>query len=94
MSTCRWFGEKQAQVAEVVAGRTGGHRVAERGEERTGIECGEGFFGAVAEGDGAADRGGIGDGASAACIAVDAVGAGAEDYEMLAGVLGELEGAG
>jgi hypothetical protein len=45
-------------------------------------------------GAGRVDGGGIGDGSGGAGVAVDAVGAGAEDYQLFAGTVGELECAG
>ena len=35
----RIIGDQQPQVAQILASRPGHHRVAQRGEHRTGIEC-------------------------------------------------------
>ena len=52
------------------------------------------LLGIEAEGAGAGHGGGVGDGAGGLGVAVDAVGAGAEHGEALAGILGEIERAG
>ena len=77
-----------------MAGGTGDDGVANGGEQRTGIEFGKRLFGIEAEGAGAGDRGGIGDGAGGLRVAVDAIRAGAENGETLAGMVGEIERAG
>ncbi len=85
--------EKEAQVAKVVPGGAGDDGVSEGGEEGTGVELGEGFTRVVAECLGAADGGGVGDGSGGgAGVAVDAIRAGAEDDQVLAGITGKFEG--
>ena len=77
-----------------MAGGAGDDGVAQGGEHGAGVEVGERRFEMEAEGVGAGDGGGVGDGTGGLGVAVDAVGAGAEDGETLAGVLLEVEGAG
>ena len=72
----------------------GNHGIAQGSEQRTGIEFGERTLRIVAKGAGARDGGGIGDGSGGARVAIDFVRAGAQDRERLAGMPGQLEGAG
>src|SRR3569833_1292919 len=77
-----------------MTGGAGNDGVAERGEERAGVKGAQILFRVEAEGPGACNGGGIGDGAGALRVAVDAIGAGAEVGEHFAGMVGELEGTG
>ena len=80
-------GDEEAEVAEVLAGGSGDDGVAEGGEHGAGVEVGERRLEVETEGVGAGDGGGVGYGSGCVGVAVDAVGAGAEDGEALAGVL-------
>ena len=71
-----------------------GDRVADSSEERTRIEFGEGQLGIEAEGACASDSGGIGDSSRRSRIAIDAIGACAQDGEVFARVVCELKRAG
>src|SRR5580704_19098157 len=89
----RAFGDEEAQITQVVAGWAGSNGIADRGEKWTGIEFSERLLGIEAEGPSAGNCGGIGDGAGRSRVAVDAIGAGAENGETLAGMVGELKSA-
>jgi len=67
------FGNQQSQVAQIVSSWTGHDRVAERREQRAGVEAGQRFLGPVSKVDGPAHRGDIGDSAGGARIAVNSI---------------------
>ncbi len=79
-----FLGDEQAKIAQVLAGGSCDHGIAESGEERAGVEGGQGRFRIVAEGLRAGHGGEVGDGSGRPGVAVDAVGAGAEHGEPLA----------
>ena len=77
--------EKDAEVAEIVAGGSGEEGVVEVGEEGKGIATSEEVLRREFEGVRAGESCAVGDGARGGRIAVDAVGSSAEDGDRLAG---------
>src|SRR5256885_12913175 len=87
--------EKDAEIAEIVAGGAGGEGVAEVGEEGKGIATSEEVLRHELEGVRSSERCAVGDGASGRGVAIDAVGSSAENGDGLAGDFvdaGENEG--
>jgi len=80
-----WMREKDAEIAEIVAGGAGEEGVAEVGEEGKGIATSEEVLRHELEGVRAGERCAVGDGARGEGVAVDAVGSSAEDGDGLAG---------
>src|SRR5882724_10362535 len=80
-----WMREKDAEIAEIVAGGAGEEGVAEVGEEGKGIATSGEVLRRELEGVRAGERCAVGDGARSGGVAVDAVGSGAEDGDGLAG---------
>src|SRR5881394_1097554 len=77
--------EKDAEVAEIVAGGSGEEGVAELGEEGKGIATSEEVLRRELEGVRAGESCAVGDGASGGGVAIDAVGSSAENGDGLAG---------
>ena len=87
--------EKDAEIAEIVAGGAGEESVAEVGEEGKGIATSEEVLRCELEGVRAGESCAVGDGASGGGVAIDAVGSSAENGDGLAGDFfdaGENEG--
>src|SRR5215472_18068700 len=80
--------QQHAQVAQVVAGRAGDHRISESLEKWESIEVLESHVGAQASGFGPLERGAVGNRARGETVAVDAIGAGAEHGDVFSGNLG------
>src|SRR2546429_9333020 len=80
-----WMREKDAEVAEVVAGGAGEEGVAEVSEEGKGIATSEEVLRRELEGVRAGERCAVGDGARGWGVAVDAVGSRAGNGDGLAG---------
>ena len=76
--------EKDAEIAEIVAGGSGKKSVAEMGEEGKSIAATEEVVRRKAESMGTGESGAVGDGACGGRIAVDAVGSSAQDCDGLA----------
>src|SRR5580658_7078719 len=89
MLTCGLVSEQDAQIAKIVPGGPGYDRVAERVEKRIGVESSEcipyrfGFTAASGTAEGAA----IDHRAGRWTVSIDAVGAGAENRDVLSGNL-------
>ena len=80
-----WMREKDAEIAEIVAGGSGEEGVAEVGEEGKGVAASEEVLRREMEGVRAGERCAVGNGARGGGVAVDAVGSGAENGDGLAG---------
>ena len=80
-----WMREKDAEIAEIVAGGAGEESVAEVGEEGKGIATSEEVLRCELEGVRAGERCAVGDGSRGGRIAVDAVGSRTQDGDGLAG---------
>jgi len=80
-----WESEKDAEIAEIVAGGSRKGSVAEVGEEGKGIAVTEEILRHEAESTGTGESGAIRDSACGGGIAVDAVGSSAQDGDGLAG---------
>src|SRR5581483_12496349 len=72
-----------SEVAEVVARRPGHDGIAQSQEKRERVECGEGDRRIEAACAGAHDRGPINDGPRRGTVAIDAVGSGTENRDVL-----------
>src|SRR5882724_5006762 len=80
-----WMREKDAEIAEIVAGGAREEGVAEVGEEGEGIATSEEVLRREFEGVRAGERCAVGDSARGGGVAVDAVGSSAENADGLAG---------
>ena|SRR5579859_4608017 len=85
--------DEQPQVAEVLAGRSGDHCVAQGSEQGTGVEGAKRLFGIETKGPGSFDGGWIGYSSGVLSISVDTVCAGAEDGEHFARIARQIHGA-
>src|SRR6266567_5990969 len=85
---------QQPQIAQVVAGGAGNHRIAQGGEERAGVELRQCLFRIKTKRARPGSRGGVGDGSGGAGIAVNAVGSSAEHRDGFPGETSQFQRAG
>ena len=78
------LGNQQAQIAQIVAGGSGYNGVSKSGEHGTGVEVGQRRLEMESKGMCAGNGGRIGHGSGRPCVAIYAVGAGAENGQPFA----------
>ena len=84
----------RSQIAQIMPCGTGHDGVPKCREKWAGVECAQRLFRIEAECAGTVHRGGIGDGAGVLGVAVDAIGAGAQNAQHFTGMTSQFQRAG